>query len=555
MSGISKHNKKNNKVSPKTVKKAKKAAATLQNVAQQVRIKGRGDYRPTAFARVKGKGDYASTGRDIGSAIGGTLGGIGDVASSLISGFRAITGMGDYRSHGPKSNSLYTSAKSQQAMTMGAMNAKFGNGGPPRVQHREFIGPVLAGGTVGFYTTPYRIQPGLSGVGVVFPWLNSLAGCFQQYVLHGAIFEYVSTSTDYSSSVALGTVSMSTLYDVNQTPLSTQLEVDNNEFTTFDKPSQSFIHPIECADKDNPTTVRFVRTSNSAATLSDSDDRLDDVGILQVSVNGNNAAAGTQLGELWVTYDIAFLKPSLPDVHAGTSYMATWKNISTTGAALPQPTSVNAGNSLPITFVAGTPNRVFLPVGYNGSFSLSLDSASTAATLTAGPQLGGVGTDVTPLSLYPATASTFTAGGTKMAAYGFNYTFYFSTIASNASQNWIDILTPFGVYSSATSVNLVMTLMAIDNDIVPFTAYDDMFDLFGKMASGRLSQSDKIRLADHLNTNIPHDPQPNPNEEMKEDEMYLRTDESLSGVSTPALQADPLSASTLDVLRRVLARN
>lgn len=460
MSGILKHNKHNKRPATGKKHKSKSLKKALKVVA------GHGDYRPTQFQRVRGRGDYFG---DVLGKAGSFLG--TKVGNFLQGGFRKLTGFGDYRSSGPKSNSLYSHPKrnaegpDESSFAMGSCAIKFG-GKAPRVQHREYIGPVLSTGS-GFNTKVYRIQPGLQGVDVLFPWGSSVAGCFQQYVLHGAIFEFVSTSSEFASGSALGAVMMSTLYDAEATPLASVIEVDNNEYTTTAKPSVSFYHPIECASRDNPTTVRYVRKSNTPA--SGTDERLDDVGIFQLSTNGIAAAAGTQIGELWVTYDIEFLKSALPDVHVGTSAAFTYTTQNSRPAtSSPGAWTPNPMNSLPATLGdAADPVgiRIKLPVSYNGNFLIVGHFVAISVPFNGGVAFQvDTGSDVTmPVKLFrDNTLSGRASLASSSSTTSCMVSMVVSTIAQTASQNYVDIAVADGVWSPAYA-SIVVT--ALDNDL------------------------------------------------------------------------------------------
>jgi len=387
------------------VKAVVKAAAK----AKPVGISGHGDYRPSPFRKLGGHGDYRSTLGGVGGAIGSGLGGaVGSVADGLSGIFKAITGSGDYRTKGPKKNSLWNAATFP--MKMGAANAQF-NGGPPRIQHREFVMPVIATGSSAFSTTPFRIQPGVRGIGSLFPWLSQVAQNFQQYRAHGIIFEFVSMSSEFSTQVGLGEISMATQYNAGNLPLATQTEVNNNEFTTIDKPSNSFIHPIELASSQSSTDIKYIRSTNSAAKFSDGgsseDERLDDVGVFQISMNGipTSVAAGTELGELWVMYDIELLKPIMPDIHVGTTFFASHWGYTSGGTpyAPGNGAFLDPRNSLPMVPNTGNvPTRIAMPPGYAGAFLFILVSGSTAGAVVTGPgSLTLTGPGLTPLALMP----------------------------------------------------------------------------------------------------------------------------------------------------------
>jgi hypothetical protein len=472
---------------PKSSKKKTLMVVKSKPRSMQV-VKGSGDYRPTSQTRLRGRGDY----------FGDLLGGLGQKAGNWAqSKLSSLFGFGDYRTNGPKSNSLSkmvrraadtrsentsASSPSQNPFVMGAMSVQFA-GGPPRIQHREYVGAIYATGLPSFSTTAYRIQPGLRGTNALFPWGCSVAGCFQMYELHGMVLEYVSTSSNYSATSALGSVSLSTVYDAEQPPLSTLLEVNNNEFTTSANPAVSFYHPVECAKGDAPTTVRYVRTSNSVS--SGSDERLDDVGVFQVSLNGLVAEEGTQIGELWCSYDITFLKAALPDLHAGTTALFTCESAPSLSSLLGVEGFLrpNPQNSYPVVVSRplGLPTgacRFNLPTNYNGSYSCSIIVTGDGMGPTAVVQGYSTGTDVENLTILPQAIASSLSLASNITAIGINFatlpgttannimtsTFCFSTIAENPEQNYIDFVCDGG--TTGTAVTIAVIFSPLDNDIM-----------------------------------------------------------------------------------------
>jgi len=366
-------------------------------------------------------------------------------------------------------------------MNMGAMNVQFAESkGNPRVQHREFIGPVF--GSTGFTTQVYRIQPGLRGADVLFPWGSSVANCFEQYQLNGMIVEYKTTSTNYSSGVALGSVMMSTVYDAEAPPLTGQLAVDNHEFTTSDVPSCTFIHPIECAKDESSLVTRYVQASNAPSFAND--ERFNDVGIFQISTVGMPATANNvQVGELWATYDITFLKPALPDIHVGTSALMTAapssQPIMLVGASS---YSWDQSNSLPVSIINN--NTLQLPVGYSGAFQLTLVSSAPMAGNVIPMLLAGWGSDITALKAFPSyingsstpgvpfNSAEFFSGGAVVGNYsditnhasacGYTNVYLFSTIAETLVNNTLTFSRNVGTDVPA-SITLLIT--AVDSDL------------------------------------------------------------------------------------------
>jgi hypothetical protein len=488
---------------PKVLKKLKKEVKTIAAVKK---IAGRGDYRPSQFQRVRGQGDY----------FGDLLGGLGSKLGNWAQGkFRDITGFGDYRTHGPKRNSLVqlvdrakdtemqdaSGVPSENPFKMGAMSVKFG-GAAPRIQHREYIGGVYAPANPSdFSTSVYHIQPGLVGIGSLFPWGSSVFQNFEQYVMHGMVLESVSCSTNYSSTTALGTISMSTVYDAESQPLASLAAVNNNEYTTSAAPSTSFYHPIECAPKDGATDVKFVRRNNSVITGTDL--RFDDVGLFQVSTSGLSCPAGTKVADIWASYDIEVRKAVLPDLHVGTTAQfdsATSNAMNTIWASnTPDPQ-----NSLPVVLTnqssasTSASVKVSMPVGYAGNYVVAIMCLTTTGnTWAAGIPVvtwDSNGSDITQLSLFPTPSAAKSPGFTcSNGAAGVAGTlmmgiFAFSSIAATASNNTFQLTC--AAPSSSVNQKAQIIILPLDNDIT---------DTLGLMRKFEQANPDAARLAKVMN--------------------------------------------------------
>jgi hypothetical protein len=186
-----------------------------------------------------------------------------------------------------------------------------------RIKHREFVTDITIGASPGVFTnTSYVISPSNASL---FPWLSTLAQSYQQYRVHGMVFVFKSTTSDYSAAGALGKIAMATNYNVRDSNFATMQELENAEFSVSGKPSLSRVHPIECAPNNGTPLVKYVRDSQYDA--SGGDDRFYDVGKFQFATQGLPAAtANSTIGELWVTYDIEFYKPIINRLPAAVAY-------------------------------------------------------------------------------------------------------------------------------------------------------------------------------------------------------------------------------------------
>lgn len=252
--------------------------------------------------------------KSIGETIGSNLGAlIGRGAQSL---FKHLTGFGDYTVH---QNSLVPPTVLRDPPPV--MNT------PEKdnvviVRHREYIADVYA--SEEFRSIDIDINPGLLES---FPWLSQIANSFEQYQFRGLIFEYKSTSSDSvlssGSSSALGSVMMSTQYNSDAEPFKSKVDMLNHEFANSCKPSVNMYHPIECAINQTSIARLYVRNGD----LTNSQNILNyDLGKFQIATVGmQNASPNQVVGELWCTYEIAFLKSNYLDLDERGNQILTYK--------------------------------------------------------------------------------------------------------------------------------------------------------------------------------------------------------------------------------------
>ena len=256
-------------------------------------------------AKKKG-GALSSAGGTLGGMAGSVIGGAPGAAIGKFLGGKLghlveqITGFGDYNI---QSNSIMDGSL-QPPEVVNTMNK-----GGVIVRHREYIGDVLA--STGFSLRKFTVNPGLPET---FPWLAQIATAYEQYRWRGILFEFVSTSSDAllssATSSALGTVNMSTLYNVTDPDFTDKRQMLNHEYSNSNKPSCSFIHPIECAPSQTP--YKYYNT-RSAAVPVDADPQRFDFCHFYLMTEGQQASGGV-LGELWVTYEVEFLKQQFDQI-------------------------------------------------------------------------------------------------------------------------------------------------------------------------------------------------------------------------------------------------
>lgn len=365
----------------------------------------------TAYYKSKVKKDgktpgYISKG---GSAMGGVagtyLGGpVGGAVGSFLGGkighlVEQITGFGDYK---VVENSIMKGGLSPPTV----VNTT--NKGGVIVRHREYIGDVLA--TSNFTLQTFTINPGLlNSLQGAFPWLAQFANSYEQYRFRGLLFEFQSTSSDAllssATSTALGTVSMATQYDVSQPNFTDKRTMLNYEFANSRKPSCSFIHPVECKQSQTPFKYYFTR---SGAVPSGADPGRFDFCKFSIATEGMQAPGGV-LGELWVTYEIEFLKQQFEQPAFTDHFQLTGvTNIAPLGVITGQQAkNIAQGGTIGGSLIAGV-TYAFPPLLGSGTYLVLYNAIGGSTALGAfAPSL----TNCTARQLYEGNTATIVDNG------------------------------------------------------------------------------------------------------------------------------------------------
>lgn len=269
----------------------KNDVAKLNSVV--TRIQGRGDYTVSESPRKPRRRGY------YGSRVGNMLGrmaapylGIDKATGSQIGRnlgmkFSQVTGWGDYE---VSENTLLK-------------NTPIPSFGPEsiRVYHKEYLGNIL--GSTEFQSQIYRLNPGISDS---FPWLAGIARNYQQYRINGMMFQFISTSAFAlaSTNSSLGKVVIATNYNAEDEQFTSSVAMLSTQFSNYGRPAESLSHAIECAPSQTPDSILYIRTD---IDQKDKDLRLTDLGFTQVATEGMQT--DSEVGGLWITYDVTFLKP------------------------------------------------------------------------------------------------------------------------------------------------------------------------------------------------------------------------------------------------------
>lgn len=257
-------------------------------------------YANAKEARERGPGVLSAIGGSLGSMAGTYLGGPAGTAIGTFLGGKIghlaeqITGFGAYKI---RNNSIM-----RGGMTPPQVVNSFNRGGYV-VRHREYLADINA--TTAFTVQTFALNPGVASS---FPWLAQVASSFEEYRWRGLLFEFKSLSSDAvlssATSSALGSIVMATQYNALSPAFPDKKTMENYEFACSEKPSCTFIHPVECKPGVTPVTKLYVRSGGIPANA---DQRLYDLGEFSIATVGMQANSGVA-GELWATYEVEFFK-------------------------------------------------------------------------------------------------------------------------------------------------------------------------------------------------------------------------------------------------------
>lgn len=292
-------------------------------------ITGRGGFWGDRWRNIKdlGRGIFNTTSeatkaipRGTFAALGSNFGPMGALGGEVLS---QLTGRGDYQ---VKKNSIVHAQVGPEGMSFSPEGSA-----SVRIQKREFLGVLTADAAdpSAFRQMQYRLQ-GTDPKS--YPWMSGIAQHFTEWELMGAIISYESTSSNYSSSMALGTVAIATQYNANELPYSDMTQMLQAAFHTRGNPSEDLIHGIECDPSLQVSERLFTRRPGAKGGPN-----LYDHGVVTVATEGlPSAAAGEVIGRIYITYDVVLSIPALPIAapFAGLEGVASLGNVLSTSPPL-----------------------------------------------------------------------------------------------------------------------------------------------------------------------------------------------------------------------------
>lgn len=442
-------------VRPKQQRKKKMNGPQLPRaVAVKRRIVQRAGNRPITIGnKLVGFGDYSEAkGRKLydkrkakkRSGGGGwwkTLKSVGETVGPLLgkAAMTALSGFGDY-------------TVDTNTVAAAATDGKLGGQIPivenshctNIIRHKEYLGPVM-GNTVPFaISDEFPINPGLIKT---FPWLANIANCYTRYRLRGAVVCYEPLASDYTTAGSLGFVALATQYNPLDPDFTNKIDMLNHEFSTECKPSKSMVHPIECAKSQMAISEYFLRSEDPPANA---DLRFYDLGKITVATGGNPVT--TQIGDLWITYEVELYQPRLSETARGAieSLYFSGSNPDQTHLLGTQTSLYNAFPGSSLTSGISSSNNFYFPDNSVGKYYL----VSWALTTS-----GAVAIVANMNVMSPVGCSTFqTVGiGGGAAVTGYNQQCYVKVTSAGA---YINFATGSALTPGTSSVKLQIEAVA-----------------------------------------------------------------------------------------------
>lgn len=282
----------------KEKKKARRAERNKQLALQYAYLKDNAKDQPWASNIIKGRGDYFSGVRNW---LRGNSSWIETAAKSL---WQTVIGSGDYQSLPLKHEILNNSILGVGTPPLQAVPFMHRDGRSNRVQHRELFASVVSRTGVGVLNTYVFnvINPSM------FPWLSQMSKLYQEYIVMGAVIEYVPLASDLTTAVTPGTVTLGMYYDTTTPDPASPLILANSQYGESGKVSLPHAYPVECAPNETPGMP--LRIAQYGQVIYD---KLNyDLGRFFVWVE-SCPTDGDKIGQLWITFDILFLKPIMPN--------------------------------------------------------------------------------------------------------------------------------------------------------------------------------------------------------------------------------------------------
>jgi len=168
--------------------------------------------------------------------------------------------------------------------------------GKSRIIHREPLATVL--GSIGFNLTQFEVNPGLA---TTFPWLSASAEGYEAYVVNSISAEFVTSS----ATTQTGRIVIAPDYDSADAPPTSVVQLEQ----MMDAYRGPAWQNGRCVLQPNGLGILTNKRYTRSGALSPNEDiKTYDIAKLNVATSGQ-IADNTEIGELWMLYDITLCVP------------------------------------------------------------------------------------------------------------------------------------------------------------------------------------------------------------------------------------------------------
>lgn len=357
-------------IMPKKNNQSKQKGGKMKKKPNTATAKGSGAYSIKDMANIaKGAVKQALSNKETRSML---INGAGSVSDRFVPGSRntaqglakfllnKVSGTGDYALGGsPVTNSLFKQKRDGSGLVDGnalSIPKMHNSGNSIRVSHREYVMDIVAPSNGALFNPMvFTVNPGDASI---FPWLSSLAVLFEQYKFHGLVFEFVSTTSPYNQTPAMGYVMFAATYNVLQAPFQNAIELENSTDSIMARPDHCIMYGLECQTQS--FNYYFVKNSRNViidpATYNFVDVTLATQGL------PTSYTPGSVLGQLWISFDVELVQPIYQLPKLGTVLLAGNPANNQVGNFLAPFESTIAGGSAQLNF-----NGRFTPLALNGN--------------------------------------------------------------------------------------------------------------------------------------------------------------------------------------------
>lgn len=268
------------------------AAATIQRAVKQAvatQVRKQSGRAGKALGRATGVPGLSRLGKQAGRGVGATL--------------ARLMGSGDYTTNSVSTNSLFGGGSAMGSFGSATHGMRFA--------HREFIMDMTTGPVAGqFANQTFAINPGNQAL---CPLLASIAANFEEYKVHGLVFQFVSSTSPYLAAGALGTYVMTMEYNASAPAFTSKTQAENSDYALSNRLDKSGMYGVECAPSQLTQPFYYVSAPGITTPIN-----LTDIGKFQFCLApGASVPVSSVVGELWVSYDLEFTRPRLGLTRSG----------------------------------------------------------------------------------------------------------------------------------------------------------------------------------------------------------------------------------------------